>query len=437
MRHHSRHLMIIATMAATAIGLSGCVIIKSNSSAQLAGIGQVQITTTFCASDNGANNPGYDPPDSSCQGPGHGGNSGNDASNVSSGGLQLLIAYRIPSNVTASDTITTTIPGGGSALSFSQSPTYTSELQGKAAAPAGEKWVGYLSDPTSYSVAGNQYFTVAPRFELDQGADGSPFEGPFNYRVIVGMRFDDGSHPASRPVDCGAGITTFFDDGSGAMVCADSPSSAAIANDLQQATQDLGILDAPGPQSVIQGHIARVNFETAYAGDGNQSPTFDLSASTDVPGADATPSAPVLTPEDGTTPLRVLMRVPVNTDPGTYHVTLTASLASGETRSSTHEIMVTRTKVRCNAAAPTIAGTRGDDILIGTAGPDVIASYAGDDEVLGLRGNDLICTGRGDDTIRGGRGNDRIAGRRGNDRLIGGSGRNVIAPGPGKDRIIQ
>jgi Ca2+-binding RTX toxin-like protein len=217
----------------------------------------------------------------------------------------------------------------------------------------------------------------------------------------------------------------------------DDPSASAVITDLQQPTEDLGILEAPGTQSVNQGNIARVKFQVAYAGDGNPAPSFDLSASTDIPGATALPSAPTLTPDDGVNQLRVLVRAPVDTPSGHYNVTLTASLPNGETRSSTHDVLVTPTTVRCNSAAPTIAGTRGDDILVGTPGPDVIAAYAGNDEVSGLGGNDLICTGRGDDTIRGGAGNDELNGRRGNDLLSGGSGHNIITPGPGKDRMIQ
>jgi Ca2+-binding RTX toxin-like protein len=435
MRKFTRYSLAVLAVSVTALALTGCVIIKSNSSAQLDGIGSVQITTTFCASDINSNNAGYSPADSNCQGSSKGGNSGLDA--TSSSQAQLLVGYRIPTTATAPNAITTTNPSGSGALTFNQSSSYTSQLQSKSPAPSGEKWVGYLSDPATYSTAGNQYFTLAPEFALQQEADGAPFQGPFKYRVVVGWRVFNGSYPASRPVVCGSTLTTTFDDGPGNMDCADSPSTASIPNDLQQATQDLGVLEAPGPQSVNQGNVARVKFQVDYAGDGNQAPDFDLSASTDIPGASALASTPTLTPDDGTTQLRVIMRVPVDTPAGAYDVTLTASLPNGETRSSTHEVLVTPTTVRCNASAPTIAGTRGDDILIGTPGPDVIAGYAGDDEVLGLDGNDLICTGRGDDTIRGGGGNDQIAGRRGNDLLTGGSGHNVIDPGPGKDRFIQ
>ncbi len=436
MRKLTRHSLIIAAVAVTAIAFSGCVIIKSNSSAQLDGIGAVQVTTTFCASDTDSNNAGYSPPDSDCQGAGTGGNGGATASDVPAGTLQLMLAYRIPTAATAPDTITTTNPGGGSAVTFSRNSSLESELQSKSAAPSGQRWVGYLSSATSYSAAGNQYFTVAPRFSLQPNADGSPFEGPFNYRVTVGMRRIDGTHPASRPVDCGSSITAIHNDGAGEAICVDSPSAAALATNLQQPTQDLRVLEAQGTQSVNQGNVARVKFQVVYAGDGNPAPTFLLDAATNIPGATPAPSTPILTPNEAGTLLRVIARVPVDTPPGHYDVTLVASVG-GETRSSTHDVLVTPTTVRCDAEAPTIAGTRGDDILVGTTGPDVIAGYAGNDEVLGLEGNDLICTGRGDDTIRGGGGNDQIAGRRGNDLLTGGAGHNIIDSGPGKDRMIQ
>lgn len=440
MRRFTRHAVFITAVVAMAIAMSGCVIIKSNSSAQLDGIGAVQVTTTFCASDTNSNNAGYSPPDADCQGAGKGGSTGADALNAGGGSLQLLIAYRIPSNTTASGTITTTNPGGGSAITFNESPSFNSELQSLSPAPSGQKWVGYTSDATSYSTAGNQYFSVAPKFTLQQEEDGSPFPGPFNYRVIVGFRRVDGSYPATRPVDCGPSLTgqpDMYDDGAGPMVCADSPSAASIANNLSQSTQDLGILDAPGTESVDQGKVARLKFQVEYAGDGNPAPTFTLDASTNVPGADAVSSTPILTPEEGTTPLRVILRPPVDTPTGTYDVTLTASLPNGQIRSSTHEVLVTQTTVRCDTSAPTIAGTRGDDILVGTPRRDVIAGYAGDDTILALKGNDLVCAGKGDDEVRGGNGDDRLAGRRGNDLLSGGRGRNVIAPGPGKDRFIQ
>jgi Ca2+-binding RTX toxin-like protein len=404
MRKHARHFLIIAAVAVLALAFSGCVFISSQTSTQLNDIGSVQITTS--AGGNG------------------------------SGGeqVQLMIAYRIPTNASAPASIPTTNVTTGSPFTFSESSSFSSQLQTKSAPPSGQRWVGYIS-PTISAPSSHQEYTVAPQFGLQRAADGSPFQGPFNYRVIVGMRFVDGTHPASRPVTCGSPITDGHTD---STTCATDPSNTStIATNVQQQTQDLGVLEAPGVQSVNQGNVARVKYQVAFAGDGNPAPTFDLSATTNVPDATALPSTPTLTPDEGTVQLRVIARVPVDTPPGNYDVTLVATLPNGETRSSTHEILVTPTTVRCDATAPTIAGTRGDDVLIGTRGPDVIAGYAGDDEVLGLSGDDLICTGKGDDIIRGGGGDDQIAGRRGNDLLTGGSGHNVIDPGPGRDRFIQ
>jgi len=401
MRNYFRHLLIIVATGALALAVSGCVTIESQGSTQLDGVGSVQVITRAGADSN-------------------------------AGQAQVLLAYRIPSASTAPDAIDTVATTGGPGFRFNLSPSYTADLQSKSPPPSGQKWAGYLSPTVSFG-AGHKDYTVAPRFTLQRGSDGSPFQGPFNFRTVVGWRVVDGTHPDNRPVVCGSPITVEVD---GTDCASDPESTSTIATNLQQPTQDLGILDAPGAESVKQGNVARIKFLADYAGDGNPAPTLLLDATTSIPDATAMPSTPILTPEEGAVLLRVITRVPVTTPPGSYDVTLIATVG-GELRTSTHEVLITPTTVRCTERPPTIAGTRGDDTLIGTPGRDVIAAYAGDDEVLGLAGNDLICTGRGDDTIRGGGGDDRLAGRRGNDRLTGGSGRNVIDPGPGKDQMIQ
>lgn len=403
MRESFKTFLAIAIAIAAVAAMSGCITIESQTVAQQGGIGNVQINTRV----------------------------GGD---MSAGTAQALLAYRIPSTTAAPASFTTTATSNGSSFRFDLSPSFTSQLQSKQPAPSGEQWVGYLSEAVTFPTDHNT-FTVAPEFTLRQGSDGSAFHGPFTYRTIAGFRPVDGSNPASRNVLCASPITSQSSDGT---ICSDDPTSTStIATDQQQSTQDLGILDAPGTESVNQGKVARVKFSVDFAGDGNPAPTFDLSATTDIPGGTVQPSTPVLTPDEGLTQLRAITQVPVDTPPGHYDVTLTASLPGGEVRSSSHDVLVTPTTVRCSEYAPTIAGTRGDDVLIGTSGPDVIASYAGDDQILGLGGNDVICAGRGDDILRGGGGNDKLAGRRGNDLLTGGRGRNVIDPGPGKDRMIQ
>lgn len=429
----SRWLTAVA-VGACALALGGCVLIKSQGSAQLDAIGSVQITTTACASDTNSSNTGYSPADPACQGPGRGGNSGLDAVDQST---QLLLGYRIPTEAETPQSFTTAQPSGAGAFTFSQSPSYSAALQAGAPASAGQRWVGYISMLQPYTTTGSQYFTVAPVFGLRPGPNSTPFQGPFAYRVVVGQRAVDGGRPAERPVTCGSSITGF--DVPSATVCADSPSPAAIATNLLQPTADLGVYDASdqGPVTARQGNVARIGFDAVYAGDGGQPPTFTISSSTNVPGAEAMPSSPVLTPEGGSNLLRTIFRIPVDTPPGSYDVTFIASLPGGQVRTATRELVVEPTIVRCDRRAPTIAGTRRDDVLVGTRGRDVITSYRGDDVIIALQGDDLVCAGRGADRLRGGNGNDRLAGRRGSDRFSGGRGRDLIDSGPGRDRFIQ
>jgi hypothetical protein len=97
----------------------------------------------------------------------------------------------------------------------------------------------------------------------------------------------------------------------------------------------------------------------------------------------------------------------------------------------------------CLGLAATIAGTGGDDHLVGGPGDDVIAAGDGDDVVRGRGGSDVLCGDRGTDDLDGGDGDDRLAGGRNGlqqpypdnapdnvgDHLVGGSGDDVLDPG--------
>ncbi|HEY8763011.1 MAG TPA: hypothetical protein VIM18_02360, partial [Solirubrobacteraceae bacterium] len=54
-----RRFLLVGFAAALALSLSGCVIFKSVSPSQLNTVGDVQITTTACASDTSSNHTGY------------------------------------------------------------------------------------------------------------------------------------------------------------------------------------------------------------------------------------------------------------------------------------------------------------------------------------------------------------------------------------------
>lgn len=393
----------------SAVALSGCVVITSQSSQQLNTIGAVRLTTTVCFSQQ-AGCP--DKGNSNTAGP---------------GGFQVLLGYRVPANASTPQTITTS---AGQPLSFTRDSSYTSELDRLAPTAGSHKWVGYRS--TQIAGLASPSFTVNPSFALKQGNGGQPFDGPFTYRVVTGARATPENN-ANAPIDCGSNLA-----GSSASktTCVDSPPVSEIATNLQQSTQDLGILNESGPQRADRGGAAPVPFKIVYAGKGSTGPTVSLRASTNVPGASVKPVPSTLTPSGGTSRARAVLQLPPDTPTGSYDVTLIATTPNGQVRSRTRELKVGQKRgAGCGRATATITGTRRADRLVGTRHRDVIAGFGGNDRIFGRGGNDLICAGAGNDFVRGGPGNDTVAGRAGRDMLIGGTGSDVLIGGRGKDRF--
>jgi uncharacterized repeat protein (TIGR01451 family) len=88
-----------------------------------------------------------------------------------------------------------------------------------------------------------------------------------------------------------------------------------------------------------------------------------------------------------------------------------------------------------SCAAPTIAGTAGNDLINGTSRGDVIVTFGGNDQVFAGGGGDLICSGAGADLVSGQDGGDTIIGGGGADRLIGGKSGDVLKGKNGRDRL--
>jgi hypothetical protein len=400
------HPLLAVTALALAAALSGCVSITGQSSQQMNTIGAVRLTTSVCFSTQ----PG-------CADKGN--------SNTGSGaGFQVLLGYRLPEDTSAPQAFSTI---SGQPLSFGRDPSYAAELQRLAPAAAGQKWVGYRSPGLTSTPAPS--FTVSPSFALRQGDDGTPFAGPFDYRVVAGGRATP-SDP-NAPVNCGADLRG---DSNTKTSCVDSPPITDVGSDLQQQTQDLGIIDDPVAQRASRGQTEPVQFRVVYSGHGDP-PNFDLRASTDIPDANASVHPGSLTPDAGPIRVRVTVRVPPTTPRGSYDVTLIASLPNGQTRSRTQELRIGRSGIDCGSLQPTITGTPGPDHIVGTRKRDVISSLGGDDRINGRAGNDLICAGGGNDRVNGGPGNDAIAGRAGRDMLIGGHGHDLLIGGAGRDRF--
>jgi uncharacterized repeat protein (TIGR01451 family) len=92
-------------------------------------------------------------------------------------------------------------------------------------------------------------------------------------------------------------------------------------------------------------------------------------------------------------------------------------------------------KGKASCAAPTISGTAGNDVLVGTNRADVIRAFSGDDQVFAGDGKDLICADLGADLVSGGPKNDTAIGGGGPDRLVGKAGGDTLKGKKGRDRL--
>jgi len=79
---------------------------------------------------------------------------------------------------------------------------------------------------------------------------------------------------------------------------------------------------------------------------------------------------------------------------------------------------VTGDFIPANAAAQTLTGTEGSDIILGGGGADTLNGLGGDDLLDGGAGNDVINAGAGNDTLIGGPGNDTLNGESGDDTFL-------------------
>jgi hypothetical protein len=356
-----RVLLAALAVIAIAVGMSGCVILKSTATSQLNYIGAVQITTVICATDNSSDNSGYNPADPTCQGSSTSqkGNSTLDSANNSA--VQIKVAYRVPNNVTAPTTFTSTNTSAppttpcGSGIVFNESSSYESVLEASTAAGAGKKWVGYLSTAQTFTTAGCQYLTVSPQFTIAQ-TSAAPFTTPFAYRAVVGWRNVNESvsgDSSSRTVTCGGSAFSAYSDGvdnnsDGNLdqtgICIDQPqggAAAIVGNTSTQATHDLGVV--PTATYATIGSTASVPFNLKWSGTAS-SAAFSVGASTNLSGATATPSISTITPlANSNNNMTVSVPVPANATPGTYNVTVTATgsgVAAGQTRTGTATLTV-------------------------------------------------------------------------------------------------
>ena len=288
-----------------------------------------------------------------------------------SGTGQILLGFIVHTTSLPSSFTST----GPEALTFTESPSYSAELQRGFPAPAGSRWQGFISQAVDYQTAtGPQSFTVELRYKLRRGADGAPFQGDVDTVIVVGGRAVSATAPASRPVVCGPSTRELFDEVPGPavdvwVVCDDN------GFQIGQPTRDLGVVNG-AVASGATGGVATLPFLVRYEGTATPAADFRLSAITELPGATVavTPSSLVPT-TDSAAVASVAVGIPAGAKPGKYDVTLTARLANGETRTGTGTLTVTQaavgaarlrlTRILPRRLSAKVARRRGIVVLIG------------------------------------------------------------------------
>ena len=92
--------------------------------------------------------------------------------------------------------------------------------------------------------------------------------------------------------------------------------------------------------------------------------------------------------------------------------------------------------VEClGAGARSIAGSEGENLILGGPDADAIEGAGGDDELRGVGGADCVEGGSGRDLVRGGSGTDAVSGGRGADVVRGGTAGDELRAGSGDDRV--
>ena len=89
-----------------------------------------------------------------------------------------------------------------------------------------------------------------------------------------------------------------------------------------------------------------------------------------------------------------------------------------------------------NVNGPTLVGTLGPNVCIGTDHSETILLFADDDRAYAEGGDDIVMGGLNDDIIFGNGGEDLLNGNFGNDKIDGG-GRNDILIGADDDDILS
>jgi hypothetical protein len=333
--------------------------IQGISSEQQDIVGKVRLTVSVCATGE-VDGVGGDEDHPGC--PAFASNYGAYPYPADGEQYQVLFAVRVPVGAGMPDSVSATpspAPPAAGSIVARRSASYEAGLEQAYPAPAGTRWVGYLSDPYDFSDGADnvpaQSGDVVVELALPPSPDGGPFVGPLQVRPVVGARIAaTGGLTPDRPVDCGANPLTASPD---FTVCVDSPAEAVVEGvPYPVQTRDFGIV--AGNATASPGQAVALPFNVRGAGALPAGLNAGLTASTSLPGVAVTPSAPSAPLANGSdTRVTVPVAIPAGAAAGTYEVALTGRLENGQERRGVAELTV-RARNEPPNVAPRVSGLR-------------------------------------------------------------------------------
>lgn len=346
-RRRSKFLVLLVAVAGLALVLSACAFLKegSLSVSQPDGIGAARVHFVLCTFEKFKCGP-------------------NEQTEFGET-VQYLLGIAVPKGASGPATVTAQ-PTKGSAgpIVFSKNDQVAAEMAAASAKflaeaseeekealkpwpPAGLEGVGYLSAPVQDQESLTEEWSVDADFGLPTASNGGPFSGPFATGIAMGIREVTPSHPADSPVHClqsGGALEN------GEAIC------LPTLEEGQAGTSDLK-LGAPPASPVFVGGKATLPFSLNFASTAASLPSFNVTATSTLPGAGVTVSSPSFTPpavDPGTHRSggseTVTVAVPKNAKPGVYEVTVTATTPQGGSASQVAKFEVKKPKLKIGKA---------------------------------------------------------------------------------------
>jgi hypothetical protein len=331
-------LAAVVAVGLSGLMLSGCIAINSTFSSQPQSMGPLKLTVNACAS--GA--PG-------CNGPSNSGSVYNFLAGPPPEddvfGAQHLVAIRLPVGSELSQSFQASY--GGGTLAFTRSPSYEAELQALEPAAAGERWWGWISAQTTYSLSTPQSFSATVDATLPPPPGDGPLTSPLRWRPVVGTRWVDGPAllPANRAVNCGntnEELYEGFDENGGSSTsvhCIDSPTPDAARGFLGAPFTDFGVTGTSAEATADS--TLSVPFFAVRSGSADPATTFALAAASGIPGGTVSlDRATASLGGDSSQPVLARVTIPAGTAVGVYPITVTATAPGKPTRTGTSYVTV-------------------------------------------------------------------------------------------------